>query len=190
MAVRFPTLLKVEKEVLTYSLYIAKIRIDDDDFPSLFAYEKNEQQARDNMQSMFSPEDWNRVEIISITPYPEGFQLSESIHLEGMINDTFYHAYLPTIRKIRLPRIYDSEDTLDIFADILQRIISAGAIVGVNTTMEMNEYIEEDEEGKEVEVHEAGPAEVYFRIWKKIEVDNEMGVFLIADEGPSHRRCG
>ncbi len=70
--------------------------------------------------------------------------------------------------------------TLNIFADILQRLINVGAIVGINTTIEMDEYAEEDEEGIEVVVFEAGPSEVYFRIWKKVEVNAQQN--LVVDD--------
>ena len=181
LVARFPMLFKIEKGALPYCLYIVEIRIDDDDDSlALFAYGENEQQARDNMQLAFSPEDWTRVEIISITPHPDGFQLSESIYLEGRLSEAFYQAYLPTIRKIRLPRIYDNEDTLDIFADILQRLINAGVVVEANIEIEEEEHIEEDEEGHEVVV-EAGISEIWVMIEKEIKVD-ETGLFLIADE--------
>ncbi len=71
--------------------------------------------------------------------------------------------------------------TLDIFVNILQRLQEAKAEVGVNTTMEMDEYIEEDDEGNEVIVHEAGPCEVFFTVETKIAVDGMQNV-VVDDE--------
>lgn len=69
--------------------------------------------------------------------------------------------------------------TLDIFVDILQRLRSINAHVGITTTMEMDEFLEEDDEGNEVLV-EAGPAEVSFMVEEKIAVDDQQR--LIVDD--------
>lgn len=68
--------------------------------------------------------------------------------------------------------------TLDIYTDILQRLLEAGAVVCVNTTMELEEYTTDT--GGGVSVSEAGPSAVSFRLWERIEAD-EKGV-VIADE--------
>jgi hypothetical protein len=44
-----------------YMLYLAEMQIDGEGgFPPLFAYGIDEEQARKNMQSVYSPEDWKR----------------------------------------------------------------------------------------------------------------------------------
>lgn len=175
----------IENHKSMYILYIAEMHIDGEDgFPPLFAYGIDEEQARENMRPVYSSEDWKRVELVSITPYPEGLQISEDIHLDGMIHESFYQGYLSTIRRIELPSLEDDDKTaptttLHIFADILQRLIHAKAIIEVSTTIEEDEYIEEDEEGHEV-IIEAGPAEILAVAEDKIEVD-ETGFSLIAD---------
>jgi hypothetical protein len=81
-----------------------------------------------------------------------------------MINEPFYQEYLSTNRRIELPSNEVPElarpmtTTLDIFADILQGLIKAGAIVEGITEVD-----EEDEEGDEVLV-EAGISEVWAMI--------------------------
>ncbi len=95
---------ELEKYRLRYVLYTAEMRIDEEKgFPPLFAYGETEQQARVNLQPVFSPTDWSRVEITSIAPHPEGFDLSTGIHLTGLINEQFYQEYVSTIRRIELP---------------------------------------------------------------------------------------
>ncbi len=47
--------------------------------------------------------------------------------------------------------------------------------------MEMDEYIEEDDEGNGVIVHEAGPCEVFFTLLAKIAVDGMQNV-VVDDE--------
>src|SRR6266568_8995605 len=118
---------ELEKYRLRYVLYIAEMRIDEEKgFPPPFAYGETEQQARVNLQAVFSPADWSRVQITSITPHPEGFDLSAEIHLQGMINELFYREYVSTIQRIELPPkgvtafARPLTTTLDIFADILQ----------------------------------------------------------------------
>lgn len=69
--------------------------------------------------------------------------------------------------------------TLNIFVDILQRLRDTKAEVGINTTMEMDESIGEDDEGNEI-LLEAGPSEVFFMIEDKIEVDEEQ--HLVVDD--------
>jgi hypothetical protein len=53
-----------------------------------------------NLQLWFLPDDWDRVEIVSVTPHPEGYQYTDGIDMQGMINQVFYDAYLPTIKPI------------------------------------------------------------------------------------------
>ncbi len=164
-----------------------EMQIDEENgFPPLFAYGETEQQARVNLQPVFSPADWSRVEITSLAPHPEGFDLSAEIHLQGMINEQFYQEYVSTIRRIELPSNEATESaprlttTLDIFADILQRLIKADAIVEAIIEVDEEEQIEEDEEGNEVVV-EAGTSEIWVMVEKEIEVD-KTGLFLLADE--------
>ncbi len=86
-----------------------------------------------------------------------------------MINEPFYQEYLSTIRRIELPSNEVPElarpmtTTLYIFADILQGLIKAGAIVEGIPEVDEEEHIEEDEEGDEVLV-EAGISEVWAMI--------------------------
>ena len=178
---------ELEKYRLRYVLYIAEMRIDEEKgFPPLFAYGETEQQARVNLQVVFSPADWSRVQITSITPHPEGFDLSEEIYLQGMINELFYREYVATIQRIELPPkgvtalARPLTTTLDIFADILQRLVKAGAIVEAIIEVEEEEHLEEDEEGNEVVV-EAGTSEIWAMVEKEIEVD-KTGLSLLADE--------
>ncbi|HEU5383601.1 MAG TPA: hypothetical protein VFV38_50015 [Ktedonobacteraceae bacterium] len=169
-----------------YILYIAEMRIDGEGgFPPLFAYGGNEEEAKQNMQPIYNSEDWKRIELISITPRADGFQLSKHIHLEGRINEDFYRAYVSTIPRLELPLLENDSETsltttLHIFADILQRLINAKAIVEVSTNIEEDGFIDEDENGNEVVV-EAGPAEIVAVIEEKIEVD-ETNLSLIADD--------
>lgn len=178
---------ELEQYRLRYVLYIAEMQIDEEKgFPPLFAYGETEQLARVNLQPVFSPADWSRVKITAITPHPEGFDLSEGIHLTGMINELFYQEYVSTIQRIELPSKGVTEfarpltTTLNIFADILQRLVRAGVIVEAIIEVDEEEHIEEDEEGNEVVV-EAGTGEIWAMIEKQIEVD-KTGLFLIADE--------
>ena len=69
--------------------------------------------------------------------------------------------------------------TLNIFVDILQRLRDTKAEVGINTTMEMDEWIEEDDEGNEI-IFEAGPSEVFFMVEDRIAVDEEQ--HLVVDD--------
>lgn len=91
-----------EQDSPQYTLYLTNIRIDNEteDIPPLYAYGQSEQQARINLQLWFLPDDWNRVEIISITPHPEGYQYTDEIDLPGVISQAFYDEYLPTIKPI------------------------------------------------------------------------------------------
>lgn len=70
--------------------------------------------------------------------------------------------------------------TLDIFVDILQRLHEAKGEVGINTTMETEEYIEEDDEGNEEVIFEKGPCEVFFMVEAKIAVDEKQN--LVVDD--------
>lgn len=178
---------ELEQYRLRYVLYIAEMQIDEEKgFLPLFAYGVTEQQARVNLQPVFSPADWSRVAITSIAPHPEGFDLSADIHLEGMVNEQFYQEYVSTIRRIELPSHEVTElarrqtTTLDIFADILQRLIKTGAIVEAIIEVDEQEHLEEDEEGNEVVV-EAGTSEIWAMVEKEIEVD-KTGLSLLADE--------
>ncbi len=178
---------ELEQYRLRYVLYTAEMQIDEEKgFPPLFAYGETEQQARVNLQPVFSPADWSRVQITSITPHPEGFDLSEEIHLQGMINERFYREYVSTIQRIELPPkgitafARRLTTTLEIFADILQRLVRAGAIVEAIIEVDEEEHIEEDEEGNEVVV-EAGTSEIWAMVEKQIEVD-KTGLFLLANE--------
>jgi hypothetical protein len=178
---------ELEQYRLRYVLYIAEMQIDEEKgFPPLFTYGETEQQARVNLQPVFSPADWSRVKITSITPHPEGFDLSEEIHLTGLINELFYREYVSTIQRIELPPkgviafARPLTTTLDIFADILQRLVKAGAIVEAIIEVDEEEHIEEDEAGKEVVV-EAGTSEIWAMVEKEIQVD-KTGLSLLADQ--------
>jgi len=135
---------------------------------------------------VFSAADWSRVKITSITPHPQGFDLSEEIHLTGLINELFYREYVSTIQRIELPSKGVTEfarpltTTLNIFADILQRLVKAGAMVEAIIEVDEEEHTEEDEEGNEVVV-EAGTSEIWAMVEKEIEVD-KTGLSLLADE--------
>jgi hypothetical protein len=48
----------------------------------------------------FLPDDWDKVEIVSATLHPEGYQYTDGIDMPGMINQVFYDAYLPTIKPL------------------------------------------------------------------------------------------
>ncbi|WP_201366098.1 hypothetical protein [Dictyobacter formicarum] len=72
--------------------------------------------------------------------------------------------------------------TLDIFVGILQKLLDAGTIVSVNTTMELEEYAEEDKDDANFAVLEAIPADISFRIWEKIELGAEQ---LVVVDGQS-----
>lgn len=90
------------------------------------------------------------------------------------------------MKRIELPSLEEETSpmlttTLHIFADILQRLVDAGATLEVDTTIYEDEFIDEDEEGNEV-LFEAGPAEILAMIEEKIEVD-ETGLSLIVDDG-------
>ena len=91
-----------DPDALLYVLYLAAIRIDNEreDIPPLYAYGQTEEQARINLQLWFLPDDWDRVEIVSVTPHPEGYQYADGIDLPGMITQVFYRAYLPTIKPL------------------------------------------------------------------------------------------
>ncbi|GLV61109.1 hypothetical protein KDH_79260 [Dictyobacter sp. S3.2.2.5] len=65
--------------------------------------------------------------------------------------------------------------TLDIFVGILQKLLDAGTIVSVNTTMEFEDYVDED---KDDAIPGADPSDISFRVWKKIELAAEQRVMV------------
>ncbi|GCE07726.1 hypothetical protein [Dictyobacter aurantiacus] len=65
--------------------------------------------------------------------------------------------------------------TLDIFVGILQKLLDAGTIVSLNTTMEFEGYVDED---KDDAVPGADPSDISLRIWKKIELAAEQRVMV------------
>lgn len=69
--------------------------------------------------------------------------------------------------------------TLDIFVGILQRLLDAGTIVSVNTTMELEEEdADEDKDEANKAVFEPVPADISFRIREKVEVGTEQRIVV------------
>ena len=85
-----------DQDALHYVLYLAKIRIGGkiEDIP-LYAYGQTEEQAWINLQLWF--QDWDGIEVVSMTPPPEGYKYIDGPDMPGRINQAFYDAYLPTI---------------------------------------------------------------------------------------------